>query len=185
VELRGFEPMAIAVARRSPATPLFANQCAQPAISARVGVAAERMTGRYADESLASIDGQRRSRYCPRQRRTRRWSRQDMGRGLRQRCRRCRRGLQRPSRRLLRPRGEAECTWGFRAGSRAQNSRSRSARMEGRCSGLKLAPASPPPDRLSGFETRKLAAILAADIVGFSRLTDADEDRTLASQPRY
>ena len=46
--------MAIAVARRSPATPLFANQCAQPAISARVGVAAERMTGRYADESLAS-----------------------------------------------------------------------------------------------------------------------------------
>jgi hypothetical protein len=63
--------------------------------------------------------------------------------------------------------------------------RSRSARMEGRCSGLKLAPASPPPDRLSGFETRKLAAILAADIVGFSRLTDADEDRTLASQPRY
>ena len=29
-------------------------------------------------------------------------------------------------------------------------------------------------------ETRKLAAILAADVVGFSRLTDADEDRTLA-----
>ena len=29
-------------------------------------------------------------------------------------------------------------------------------------------------------ETRKLAAILAADIVGFSRLTGADEDRTLA-----
>jgi hypothetical protein len=51
VELREFEPMAIAVDRRS--TPLFANQCAQPAISARVGVAAERMTGRYADESLA------------------------------------------------------------------------------------------------------------------------------------
>ncbi len=35
------------------------------------------------------------------------------------------------------------------------------------------------------FRTRKLAAILAADIVGFSRLTDADEDRTLASRPRY
>jgi len=29
-------------------------------------------------------------------------------------------------------------------------------------------------------ETRKLAAILAADVVGFSRLTGADEDRTLA-----
>jgi hypothetical protein len=37
-----------------------------------------------------------------------------------------------------------------------------------------------------GFETRKLAAILAVDIVGFSRLrlTGADEDHTLASQPR-
>src|ERR1700730_8424198 len=29
-------------------------------------------------------------------------------------------------------------------------------------------------------ETRKLAAILAADVVGFSRLASADEDRTLA-----
>ena len=29
-------------------------------------------------------------------------------------------------------------------------------------------------------ETRKLAAILAADVVGFSRLTGANEDRTLA-----
>jgi adenylate cyclase len=29
-------------------------------------------------------------------------------------------------------------------------------------------------------EQRKLVAILAADVVGFSRLTDADEDRTLA-----
>ena len=29
-------------------------------------------------------------------------------------------------------------------------------------------------------ETRKLAAILAADVVGFSRLTGADEDRTLS-----
>jgi adenylate cyclase len=29
-------------------------------------------------------------------------------------------------------------------------------------------------------ETRKVAAILAADVVGFSRLTGADEDRTLA-----
>jgi adenylate cyclase len=29
-------------------------------------------------------------------------------------------------------------------------------------------------------ETRKLAAILAADIVGYSRLAGADEDRTLA-----
>ena len=29
-------------------------------------------------------------------------------------------------------------------------------------------------------EERKLAAILAADVVGFSRLTGADEERTLA-----
>src|SRR5215472_3132319 len=29
-------------------------------------------------------------------------------------------------------------------------------------------------------ESRKLAAVLAADVVGFSRLTRADEDRTLA-----
>jgi hypothetical protein len=29
-------------------------------------------------------------------------------------------------------------------------------------------------------ETRKLAAILAADVAGYSRLTGADEDRTLA-----
>ena len=29
-------------------------------------------------------------------------------------------------------------------------------------------------------ETRKIAAILAADVVGFSKLTGADEDRTLA-----
>ena len=29
-------------------------------------------------------------------------------------------------------------------------------------------------------ESRKLAVILAADVVGFSRLTGADEDRTLA-----
>src|SRR5271163_2683164 len=29
-------------------------------------------------------------------------------------------------------------------------------------------------------ETRKLAAILAADVVGYSRLASADEDRTLA-----
>src|SRR6516162_3775591 len=29
-------------------------------------------------------------------------------------------------------------------------------------------------------ETRKLAAILAADVVGYSRLVGADEDRTLA-----
>ena len=29
-------------------------------------------------------------------------------------------------------------------------------------------------------ETRKIAAILAADIVGYSRLTGTDEDRTLA-----
>src|SRR5450432_2486018 len=29
-------------------------------------------------------------------------------------------------------------------------------------------------------ETRKLAAILAADVVGFSRMTGVDEDRTLA-----
>ncbi len=29
-------------------------------------------------------------------------------------------------------------------------------------------------------ETRKIVAILAADVVGYSRLTSADEDRTLA-----
>jgi adenylate cyclase len=29
-------------------------------------------------------------------------------------------------------------------------------------------------------ETRKVAAILAADVVGFSRLTSADEDRAFA-----
>jgi adenylate cyclase len=29
-------------------------------------------------------------------------------------------------------------------------------------------------------ETRKLAAILVADVVGYGRLTAADEDRTLA-----
>jgi adenylate cyclase len=29
-------------------------------------------------------------------------------------------------------------------------------------------------------ETRKIAAILAADVVGFSRITGTDEDRTLA-----
>jgi adenylate cyclase len=34
--------------------------------------------------------------------------------------------------------------------------------------------------RGSTAETRKIAAILAADVVGFSRLTSADEDRTLA-----
>src|ERR1044071_7863696 len=33
---------------------------------------------------------------------------------------------------------------------------------------------------LNMSESRKLAAILAADVVGFSRLTGADEDRTLA-----
>ena len=29
-------------------------------------------------------------------------------------------------------------------------------------------------------ETRKIAAILAADVVGFSRMASQDEDRTLA-----
>jgi hypothetical protein len=43
---------------------------------------------------------------------------------------------------------------------------------------------SSPWSKGSGFETRKLAAILAVDILGFSRLTGAEEDRTLASQPR-
>ena len=42
---------------------------------------------------------------------------------------------------------------------------------------------SSPWSKASGFETRKLATILAADIVG--RLTGADKDRTLASRPRY
>ncbi len=36
------------------------------------------------------------------------------------------------------------------------------------------------PERDAMSETRKLAAILAADVVGFSRLTGADEERTLA-----
>jgi hypothetical protein len=43
-------------------------------------------------------------------------------------------------------------------------------------------PAAALGAKASGFETRKLAAILAADIVG--RLTGADKDRTLASRPR-
>jgi adenylate cyclase len=34
--------------------------------------------------------------------------------------------------------------------------------------------------KLAAGETRKLAAILAADVVGFSRLASADEERTLA-----
>jgi adenylate cyclase len=32
-------------------------------------------------------------------------------------------------------------------------------------------------------ETRKLAAILAADVVGYSRLAGSDEDRTLSWLP--
>jgi hypothetical protein len=42
---------------------------------------------------------------------------------------------------------------------------------------------SSPWSKASGFETRKLAAILAADLVG--HLAGADKDRTLASRPRY
>jgi hypothetical protein len=42
-----------------------------------------------------------------------------------------------------------------------------------------------PGAKASGFQTRKLSAILAAVTVGFSHRTDADNDRTLASQPRY
>src|SRR3954454_19279677 len=38
----------------------------------------------------------------------------------------------------------------------------------------------PPSGMHSMDESRKLAAILVADVVGFSRLTGADEDRTLA-----
>jgi hypothetical protein len=33
-------------------------------------------------------------------------------------------------------------------------------------------------------ETRKIAAILAADVVGFSRMASANEDRTLAREAR-
>jgi hypothetical protein len=33
-------------------------------------------------------------------------------------------------------------------------------------------------------EARKIAAILAADVVGFGRMASADEDRTLAQFPR-
>jgi class 3 adenylate cyclase len=36
------------------------------------------------------------------------------------------------------------------------------------------------PSGGSMSETRKLAAILVADVVGFSRLAGADEDRTLS-----
>ena len=32
-------------------------------------------------------------------------------------------------------------------------------------------------------ETRKIAAILVADVVGYSRLAGADEDRTLVAAP--
>jgi hypothetical protein len=32
-------------------------------------------------------------------------------------------------------------------------------------------------------ETRKLAAVLAADVVGYSRLTGSDEERTLCTVP--
>ena len=34
-------------------------------------------------------------------------------------------------------------------------------------------------------ETRKLVAILVADVVGYSRLAGADEDRTLSRLPAY
>jgi adenylate cyclase len=36
------------------------------------------------------------------------------------------------------------------------------------------------PRELSVAETRKLAAILLSDVVGYSRLAGSDEDRTLA-----
>ena len=47
----------------------------------------------------------------------------------------------------------------------------------------KLMPGQAPGKKM--VETRKLAAILAADVVGFSRLGGADEDRTLARLRRY
>jgi adenylate cyclase len=34
-------------------------------------------------------------------------------------------------------------------------------------------------------ETRKLAAILVADVAGYSRLAGADEDRTLSGSERF
>ena len=34
-------------------------------------------------------------------------------------------------------------------------------------------------------ETRKLVAILVADVVGYSRLAGADEERTLARRPQF
>jgi class 3 adenylate cyclase len=37
-----------------------------------------------------------------------------------------------------------------------------------------------PPEGGAMTETRKIAAILVADIVGYSRLAGADEDRTLS-----
>ena len=35
------------------------------------------------------------------------------------------------------------------------------------------------------IEARKLAAILVADVVGYSRLAGADEDRTLCASEAY
>ena len=40
--------------------------------------------------------------------------------------------------------------------------------------------ASPNPEATPMAETRKIAAILVADVVGYGRLAGADEDRTLS-----
>jgi class 3 adenylate cyclase len=46
--------------------------------------------------------------------------------------------------------------------------------LVGRCANVKAAEGP------AVTETSKIAAILVADVVGFSRLADADKDRTLS-----
>ena len=59
--------------------------------------------------------------------------------------------------------------------------------MEGPCGAFNHASVIPPPQllkrgccRAAMAETRKLAAILVSDVVGYSRLAGTDEDRILA-----
>src|SRR5271169_4035359 len=49
-----------------------------------------------------------------------------------------------------------------------------------RCLAIPRRSDRPPRSWMDMAESRKLAAILATDVVGFSRLTSVDEDRTLA-----
>jgi len=52
--------------------------------------------------------------------------------------------------------------------------------LAGNAPALALFPKPPDSVDLRMAETRKLAAILAADVVGYSKLAGADEERTLA-----